>query len=190
MRLIIAALVGGIVMFMWGFVSHMYLGVESDIKSIPNEDAVLAQMKAGGMNEPGIYFAPGMDMTRTPTDEQWAAFTKKAEAGPTAFIVYHPTGETPFSAKQLIIEFGSNVFAALIVALILGWTSPSIAKRIAIATLIGLAGWASIDISYWDWYRFPGSFISREMIEQVFGWLLTGAAMAFILRTKTTESLK
>ena len=188
MRLIIAALVGGIVMFMWGFVSHMYLGVESDIKSIPNEDAVLAQMKTN-MSEPGIYFVPGMDMTHPPTDEQWAGFTKKVEAGPTAFIVYHPTGETPFSAKQLIIEFGSNVFAALIVGLILVWSSPSIGKRIAIATLIGLAGWASIDISYWDWYRFPGNFISGEMIEQVFGWLLTGAAMAFILRTKSTESL-
>jgi len=189
MRLIVAAIVGGIVMFAWGFVSHMILGVgDNGMKSLSNEDAVIAALKSN-INEPGIYFVPGMDMSRTPTNEEWAAFSKKAEAGPTAFLVYNPTGETPFSAKQLGIEFASNVLGALIVAFILNWTAPSIGKRIIIATLIGLAGWVSIEISYWDWYRFPGAFVTGELIEQVVGWLLTGAAIALIIKRKVTESL-
>lgn len=186
MRVIVAGIVGGIVMFLWGFAAHMLLDIgESGIKTLPDarEAPVVAAMKEN-INEPGLYFMPGMDMSRKPTDEEWAAWTAKYEAGPTVFFVYGPSGETPMSPRQLGIEFASNVLAALVGAFMLSWTVPSFGKRVALATLIGLAAWLSIDVSYWDWYRFPAGFVNGELIEQVAGWFLTGLVMALVLKPK------
>ena len=186
MRIIVAGIVGGIVMFFWGFVSHMALGVgEAGIKTLPDakEAPIVAAMKAN-ISEPGLYFVPGMDMSRKSTDEEWAAWTSKYEAGPTAFLVYSPVGETPMSPKQLGVEFASNVLAALVGAFMLSWTVPSLGKRVVLATLIGLAAWLSINVSYWDWYRFPAAFVSSELIEQVAGWFLSGLAMGLVLKQK------
>src|SRR4051794_9427438 len=113
MRILMAALAGGLVMFVWSAVAHMFLGVgEAGIKPIPNEAPVVAALKAN-ISEPGLYFVPGMDMTRRPTDEEAAAWTAKYQAGPNAIIVYTPAGDTPMSSRQLGIEFASNVLAAL-----------------------------------------------------------------------------
>lgn len=184
MRIVIAGIVGGIVMFAWGAVSHMLLGVGTvGVKSLPNEAAVVAAMKAN-IPDPGLYFAPGIDMSRTLTDEEKAAWTQKYEAGPNVFLVYRPTGVTPFSPRQLGVEFASNVLAALVGAFMLGMTVPSFGKRVAVATLIGLAAWLSINVSYWDWYRFPANFVASELVEQVVGWFLSGLAMAFLLKPR------
>src|SRR5215467_8179693 len=100
MRILIAGILGGIVMFFWSFVAHQYLGVgEAGVKQLPNEASVVAAMKVN-ISEPGLYFIPGMDMSRKLTDEEMAAWTSKYEVGPTAILIYNPTGETPASPRQ------------------------------------------------------------------------------------------
>ena len=184
MRILVAGLAGGIVLFIWGAVSHMVLGVgEMGFKTIPNEVSVVSNLKAN-LSEPGMYIVPGMDMTRTPTAEEQAAWTAKYQEGPNALVIYQPTGVAPFSPQQLGIELLSNILAAIVVALMLSWLVPSFSKRVALATLFGLGAWLSIDVSYWDWYRFPSEFITGELIEQVVGWFIAGLVMAFIVRPR------
>jgi len=36
-------------------------------------------------------------------------------------------------------------------------------------------------VPYWNWYRFPASFALAALVEQLLGWLLAGAAMAWWL---------
>src|SRR5687767_5331291 len=118
MRLIIAAILGGLVMFSWGAFSHMVLGLyDSSIKQVPNEMAVLAEMKAN-ITEPGFYFIPGMDMSKTPSEEEMAAFTARHKEGPTATVIYQPTGSDIMTPRQLGTELGSNIAAAFVVGLI------------------------------------------------------------------------
>ena len=189
MRILVAAIAGGLVMFVWSAVAHLFLGVgEAGIKSIPNEAPVVAALKAN-ISEPGLYFVPGMDMSRRPTDEEMALWTAKYQAGPDAIIVYTPVGDTPMSARQLGVEFISNVLAALAGAFILSWSVPSFGKRVILATLIGLAAWLSINVSYWEWYHFPGTFVGSELLEQGVGWFLSGFAMACVLKGRGTEEL-
>ena len=66
MRLIIAAILGGIVMFAWAGFSHMVLG-NSEASGLPpaSEAAVIANLKTNVTAE-GFYILPGMDMTKTP----------------------------------------------------------------------------------------------------------------------------
>jgi len=41
--------------------------------------------------------------------------------------------------------------------------------------------WLSVLVPYWNWYRFPGAFAWAGLLEQLIGWLLAGAAMAWWL---------
>src|SRR5512144_1749065 len=158
-RVVIAGIVGGIVMFVWGAIGHMFLGVgEYGVKSMPNEEAMVACMKSN-IADPGLYFSPGMDMTKRPTDEEYAAWSKKYESGPNVFLVYRPTGIAPMSSRQLGIELLSNVLAALVGAFVLNLVQPSFFKRLMVATGIGIAAWLSVSVSYYNWYRFPANFV-------------------------------
>lgn len=184
MRLIIAAILGGIVMFMWSAAAHMGLGIfDSSMKQVPNEAAVMDAMKAN-ITEPGFYFIPGMDMSKTPSDEEMAAFTAKHKGGPTATIIYQSTGSDIMTPRQLGTELASNIAAALVVGLILTFAAVGFGRGVIISTLVGLTGWLSINASYWNWYGFPTSFVTAELIDQVVGWFLSGLVLAFILRKR------
>lgn len=187
MRLIIGAIIGGIVMFCWGAFSHMVLPVaEIGIKTLPaaNEAAVVTAMKAN-IPEHGMYFIPGLENMKHATEAEQEAWSKKYEEGPTATIVYHPVGRPVFGLRQLVVELASNILAALVVGIIFTWSVASFGKRVIIAVLIGFTGWASICISYWNWYRFPKEFMMAEGFDQVVGWLLTGLVLAFIIKRKS-----
>jgi len=181
-RIIIAAFVGGLVMFCWGAFSHMMLPfAEAGVKALPNESAITTALESN-IKEPGFYFLPGMENMHNASEEQQAAWAAKYEKGPTAIIVYHPDGMEPLSPHQLGIEFLSNVLAALFVGLILSMSSASYFGRVFIAALVGAAGWASISLSQWNWYRFPKEVILAEGFDQTVGWLVTGIVMALIVR--------
>lgn len=184
MRLIIAAVLAGIVMFMWGAVSHMVFGlVDSSMKQVPNEAAVVSAMKTN-ITEPGFYFVPGMEMSHAGTEAEMASWAAKYKEGPTAILVYNPTGEDAMSPRQFAIELGSNIAAALVVGMILMLGAVSFSRGVTIATLVGLASWLSINVSYWNWYRFPTNFVTAELIDQIGGWLLAGFVLGFILQRR------
>ena len=184
MRLIIAAVLGGIAMFAWGAVSHMVLGIgDAGVKQMPNEGMVASALKTN-LNEPGFYALPGIDMSHHPSEAEQEAWAAKYKEGPTAIVIYNPTGEDVFSMKKLGIELASNIAAALVVGMILIFAGVSFGRGVIISTLIGLVGWLSISVSYWDWYRFPTNFTTAELIDQIAGWLLTGFVLGFILRRR------
>lgn len=184
MRLVIAAVLAGIVMFMWGAVSHMFLGIgDAGVKPMPNEAAMTAAMKTN-LTEPGFYFMPGMEKAHQATEQEQETWAAKYKEGPTAILIYNPTGEEAMSPRQFGVELGSNIAAALVVGMILMLGAVSFSRGVTIATLIGLAGWLSINVSYWNWYRFPTNFVTAELIDQIVGWLLSGFVLGFILRRR------
>lgn len=186
MRILIAGIVGGLVMFTWSAVAHMVLPIgEIGFKQMPNETAVMAPLKTNAV-ETGIYIIPGMDMQNA-TEAEQAAWAEKYKAGPRAFVIYHPTGAEPMGPAMLLTELASNIFASLCGALILSWLICSFWGRVAVAGLIGFAGWLSILVSMWNWYGFPADYTLAQCVEQTVGWLLAGIAIAFILQVRGTD---
>ena len=184
MRLIIATILGGIVMFAWGALSHMVFNIEGNVfKSIPNETVVSSAMKSN-ISEPGLYVMPGIDMSKTPTAEEQQAWAAKYKEGPTAFLVYYPTGDDVFTPRQFITQFGSDFGAALLGAIILSLAAVTFLRGVIISTLIGLAGWTAILVPYWTWYKFPWAFVRGDLIDQIAGWFLAGLVLAFVLRNR------
>jgi hypothetical protein len=182
MRILLAGVLGGIVVFIWGAITHVVLPLgEMGIQNLPNEEAIVEELKAG-IPEPGLYFFPGMDTSRELTVEEQQAWEAKYTAGPTGILVYHPAGTQPLSPKLLLTELVADIAAALLAAFILAQTVGSFALRVLLVGLMGIVAWFSISVSYWNWYGFPTAFIMAEGIDQFVGWLLAGSPMAAVVK--------
>ena len=65
-----------------------------------------------------------------------------------------------------------------------------IALLVLIAAAVGAFSWATISLPYWNWYMFPMDFTLANLVEQVVGWSIAGAAMAFSSVSVVMNSLR
>ncbi len=186
-RIIIAGLVGGIAMFAWGAIAHMALPIgEMGFKSLPPEaEAKLVPHMKSELKERGFYFFPGGDM-HTATEEQTKAWEEKLRQGPQGILVYQPAGSEAMGPKMLGTEFASNALASLILAVVLSRVRGGWCVRLMIGAALGLFGWTSLCVSYWNWYNFPTDFTIGQGIEQVVGGLFAAAGVALVLGKEKT----
>lgn len=183
MRLVIAALLGGLVVFAWGFVSHMVLPVgEMGHEMATSEDVVLAALQEGLPAREGVYHVPGLAPDQYDDPDAAAAYSAKALASPNAVIIYQPTGRDGMDmAPQLVKEWVTNTVSALLLAWVLSLGAFGFGRRVAIATAMGVFAWLVVSVPYWNWYRFPLEFTVGSLIGHGVGWLLAGLVMAWWL---------
>ncbi|MBB3228786.1 hypothetical protein FHW69_003431 [Luteibacter sp. Sphag1AF] len=182
MRIVIAGLIGGIVIFLWGAFAHMALPIgELSMRGPTSEAPVMAALKTSLPQEPGIYVLPWFDMSHHDPASK-AAYRERALANPYAFIVYQPTGRDGMNmGGELIVQWFAGTLAALVVALGMIWCTPRRSRRTWLAVGFGVFTWLSISVPYWNWYRFPVAFTLGSLVEQVVGWLIAGAVMSWWL---------
>ena len=66
MRILLAAILGGIAMFIWTSIAHMALPLgEAGINEIPNESAVLSAMQSSIGDKTGLHIFPGLGVGKT-----------------------------------------------------------------------------------------------------------------------------
>ena len=188
-KILLAGILGGIVMFVWGAVVHMNPITGPMGLSMLNEkeDVVLAAVR-DNVPQPGMYFFPGRDMTKNMSKEEEAAWTAKFKTGPSGLLLVQPKGAEPMTTGQLAREFALNFFCALIAAFILASTIGSYLCRVGMVTLIGLFSWLAISMAYWNWYLFPFPLVALDAIDQVIGWLLAGFLIAKIVKPPTAPA--
>jgi hypothetical protein len=183
MRILVAAIFGGIVLFVWGFVAHMFLGLGNPgIYQPAHEDIVLSSLHEGLGQQSGVYILPSFDPNKWNDQAARAAYAQKTATSPYAWVVYMPQGvDMTNMSRQLPREWASDTLSALMLALVMGLAAFGFAKRMAIALLAPLFAWLSVLVPYWNWYHFPGALTWAALVEQVIGWLLAGAVIAWWL---------
>jgi hypothetical protein len=190
LRVLLAGVLGGIAMFMWGFVAHTVLPLYNDVSKVAvKEDAMLDSLKSY-LKEPGLYMVPGMDMSKTMTEEEKAAFTKKWQTEGHALICYSaPTGEDPISVKTLAPQFLACVITAFLLALVLwkGAGDASFLAKIWMSTLIGVIASVAIDGSFVIWHGFPQGYLVASILDHAASFFLAGAVAAFVMRPAKTS---
>jgi hypothetical protein len=71
MRVLVAGILGGIVMFVWTSIAHMALPLgEAGIDEIPNESAVLGAMQSNIGDKTGLYIFPGLGVGKNAAREE------------------------------------------------------------------------------------------------------------------------
>lgn len=180
-RVWLAGLVGGVVLFVWGAVSHMALPLgEIGISSLPNEEPVMEAMRTH-ITAPGFYFIPGIAPGQHRDEAAMKAWEEKAKRGPVAILVYQVSGSA-MATEQLVTEFVTSVAIGLLAAMILVHIGGSLASRAMMVAAMGLMSSLDVYVSYWTWYKFPTDYTLAQMAMQVVGFLLMGAAIAAIAK--------
>jgi len=190
-KFLLPGIVGGVVYFLWSFVSHMATPIGTmGVRTVDtNEDAVIGTLK-GNIQEPGFYMLPGSGMLNNPTAAQRSAIEAKYNAGPTAIVVYNPTGAPMMSGGQLLRQFLFTLFSALIAAAIVSATAASLTNRALMVAMMGVFSWLMISLPQWNWYRFPAAFVLGVGIDNIVGWLIAGFAIAWMLKRQEVVPLR
>lgn len=189
MRLLIAALLGGIIVFFWGFVAHTLLPLgEMGVQVAQNEDRVIAALKEGLPAREGAYFVPGVDHDKLSDPAVAAQYSAKAIANPNALIIYQPVGRDGMAMGPMLgIEFATNVVSAGVLAWILMLAPLSFGRRVGVSVAAGLFGWLIVSVPQWNWYRFPTDMMLSGLAQAMIGWFLAGLVMAWWLGRKRSR---
>jgi hypothetical protein len=187
-RTVVAGIVAGLVVFIWGGIAHMALPLGKAGMQFPPDAAQNVALAAlqGSFEQEGIYLLPMPAEELWQDDEAMARFGADAATRPYAFVVYQPQGHDlnaafgPMLGRQLGICLLAGVLAAGLVA---GQPGSRLRRALLVAGM-GVFGWLVVAAPYWNWYRFPSEFIVASLVEHAVGWLLGGLAVAWILRPR------
>src|SRR5688500_15766219 len=84
-KLLLGAIIGGVILFLWGAVSHMLLPFATmGLQRFTNEEAIKQTVVANAPRS-GVYFLPFMQEEGLSEEQQNAAF-EKAMQGPVIFL--------------------------------------------------------------------------------------------------------
>lgn len=187
-RILAGGVAAGIVLFFWGFVAHMLLPLgELGLQSLPTDENLAAAIKQD-VREPGLYFLPGWDKSKSQSAKDMESHMAEIAKGPYGFMVLYPNGRDASLAKCLPIEFGTNVVCALLAAILVSQLRPGLVVRTACVTVVGLLASLMTLVPYWNWYGYPTDFTVAQIVENTVGWLLAGLVLASIVRPSTTSS--
>jgi hypothetical protein len=183
MRIAIAGLIGGIVFFVWGAVSHMMLPIGTMGMKLPTEQAAALTALAPTTQGTGVYEYPSIAPDKWNDEAAVKAFGESNKGSAYAFVIYQPGGNPAHAnmAPNLVKQFVSDTLSALVVAFVLALGAFGFAKRVFISTALGAFSWLTVSVPYWNWYMFPTDFTVGNLLEQVLGWMLSGVAMAWWL---------
>jgi hypothetical protein len=194
MKILLAGVLGGIVMFVWTSIAHMVLPLgEAGVGEIPNESAVLSAMQSNIGDQTGLYIFPGpgvgKNATRQEKNEAMKHMGEKIATNPSGIIMYHPPGRPLGLGKLLGIEFGTELLEAILVVFLLALTRiASFAGRVGFVLVAGILVAIATNVSYWNWYGFPGVYTASYMFIQVIGFICVGIVAALVLRKNPVQT--
>ncbi len=174
--LAIGSLVGGIILFLWQFLSWSLLGIHNpQMAYTPNQDAIIEAL-GNNLEEAGTYFVPRAPEGATMAEEE--AFGKKMTGQPWAIVSYR---------KSFNANMGMNMVRGLIIdllaVLLLGWILMKIPNLdfqtpLIVSLAVGLIGY--LTISYLNTIWFEGSSFP-DLIDAIVSWGAVGAWLGYWL---------
>jgi hypothetical protein len=190
-RILLAALLGGIAMFIWTSIAHMAFPLgEAGIREIPNESAVLSAMQGNIAEKEGLYIFPGLGLGPNPSREAQREAMKhmdeKLARHPSGILMYHPAGSRPLvMVRYLSIEFATEFLEAFLALFLLSLTNlTTFGARLGFVVVAGVLAAIATNISYWNWYGFPTAYTAAYMLIQLVGFLCVGLVAGLVMKRK------
>jgi hypothetical protein len=171
-------LLAAVIVFAASSIMHMVMPYHrSDYKPLPDEDRVLAALRAAGLQR-GLYHFPFC----THKDMKSPAMTEKYKQGPVGLMTVIPNGP-PAMPKFLGQWFAYCLIIGFFVAYLTGHTVAHGAHYLAVFRVVGTAAFLAYglgNLSNGIWKGQPWSIVIKEVIDGLvyasltagtFGWL-------------------
>lgn len=191
MRIVFAALIGGVVLFLYGMISWMGLPFHTAaLHTLPGDPAqVDAWLRA--VPAAGVYHYPGFphNPDGSPvTDAQMNECMERMRRGPVvSLMVVHPKGVDPMAGSTFALSFAQNCAAALVAAILLSIASPALRRYWQRALFVWGLGVFAMFNSYLPaalWWGYSADFVAADLLDALLAPLLAGLAIATVLRPR------
>lgn len=178
-RGLIAASLGALLYFVWGFVFWVVLPFGPMVFRQTNEEPALARQIALSIPSPGSYTVPGTELMASDPAE----YKRRRDAGPRATLFVYPKGRPMISIVALLGGFGTMLAATSLMTLLLVLVpTASYARRVLIVLLAGGAGIFLGDLGFPFWYDWPWGLWLASAAFHLSGWLFVALLLAAILK--------
>lgn len=179
-KMIIGALVGGVILFVWQFLTWGLLNLhEAQQKYTPKQDSILAYLGTQ-FNEDGAYmmpnFAPG-----TSRDEMEKQM-KTTEGKPWAQVIYHKSQP---GMNKMFMNMGRSLLVNIFVVLLLCWLLVKIPSPSFSTVFLGTIGTGFIIFLHapYTMHIWYGSFdLMAHFVDALVAWGVTGLWLGWWLR--------
>ncbi len=181
-KLVKGALLGGIVLFVWGMVSWTVLPWHKiHMQKFKNEERVANAIRDGA-EKSGIYVLPNlMNMPRG--SEELKSSEQKMREGPFVFASVLLNGKNPDMSMSMVLNFILKVVLAYAVTwLLLQVKQMSYNRRVGFVTMVGVVIGLSSTMTKAIWFGFPAGFTLACLSEIVFGWFFAGLVIAKMVK--------
>ena len=166
MKSVIAAIVAGIVIFMWGFISWTILPWTSTDVHVFTDQAQVMENLLDNSPDSGIYYIPADEADYSPD-------------GPVAFVNVLKTGYGVGMSGMMIKGLLGNIVMAFLAILLLTKTSGlGYMQKVGFVTLTGLLIGVSANLPYWNWFGFPTGYSAVMLVDSVVAWFFAGLVIA------------
>lgn len=169
MKIGVGALLAGLVVFVWQFVSHVVIPLgEVGISGLPAEETLLESFR-GNLPEAGLYIFPGQ------LDDDMETLQEKYAKGPVGLLSYRPGGGEAMEPAQLGRQLILDILAGAVLIWFLIRANATLSTAIGCGAALGLFALLTVSAPHWNWYSFPLSFTLAEGADAIIGWALGGA---------------
>lgn len=183
-RIVLAGLLGGLAVFVWGSVSWVLLPWHlATMHPIPDGEAVTEALVTR-VTAPGIYLYPGV---AEPGQED--VVEARYRRGPNInFLAYAPVGTAPMSPAPFLRGFLLCVVTAWLAAALLARAAPTLpgyAHRVLYVALLGGFAALATRLVDWNWMSFPLDYTLVMAADLVLAWLAGGLVIAALITPAT-----
>lgn len=169
-KIIIGALVGGILLFLWQFLSWTVLQLHaSGEQYTPKQDAVL-QALSSQLTESGQYLLPGVPPDATSAQRE-AAMNSMA-GKPWAIVSYHTAYDASMGSNILHVLVVNIILAGLLCWLLLQLRTLSFGKIFTAALVTGIIIFLNVPYTDHIWFLTPG--MGAYLADALVSWGLVG----------------
>jgi hypothetical protein len=163
---VLAVVLGGCVLFAWGFVSWALLPWHNTVANKFADEAAVAQVLKQNAPRAGIYWLPFAEEDHKP-----------GEAAMFANVL--PDGFDMNMGKLMGIGLLGQFVSALLVLLLVRQTAGlDYWRRVGFIALVGLTIGFVSHFPYWNWFGFSNGYILVMLLDILIAWVLAGLVMA------------
>lgn len=179
-KLLIGTIVGGILIFLWQFVSWGVGNLHAASQAYtPKQDSVMKYLSSQ-FSEDGFYFMPNYKPGTT--REEMEKCMKENEGKPWVQLYYHQALKMDMASNMVRSLIVDIVTVALLCWILMRMNAPGVRMILITSLMIGLIGFLNIPYTYHIWYQTAGTM--AYLTDAMVSWGLVGLWLGWWLRRK------
>ena len=182
-QMVLGGVLGGIVVFVWGMVSWMFLPFHHQSFQKFQNETMVQEVLVANAPKAGVYVLPNLPEKEKNFSSSTFSFLmkkthEKMEKGPSALVSMRPKGCGPMGISMLR-GLGIQILGAFFVTWLLLQTNiKNYFSKVIFVTIFALAAGIVCHLPQWNWWGFSTPFTLLEIADLLIGWTLAGFVIA------------